>query len=686
MRSGVADAIRRTGRGLGAAVLLVVAAAASSLLLDGVRPPARRSDPGIAAIDTAKRSRLLILHVDSWRLETATDSTLMPNVARLRARGASWPIETVFEGFTVPAVRAAFTGRAETQLVNLIRNFSFGALPIESFFRDAARAGKRTLIIAVEPFQQFGDYFVQRAPVPQADMYAADRLRPAMALHGWNDERFDIVICHYESADWVAHEAGIASPRYRAEFAYADSLIARFAAALGPDDYLLVYGDHGHSVNGEHKTGIAIPTFALLLGPDVTPGVTAPPMAMTDLRYVASHAIGIRLRGAPYDLASIGRFLPVGNERGATDAAATAAPLSARDIAVTAVAWAVLVALAALLLRRLPGPATGATTLAAIGALVVAELAAQRWWASGAVAFPLLLVAVGVRNWRRDRASALAALSVGAWLATRIAGDASLVRAPAGLASLIPLDVAAVAAKVALFAIVGGRARWRGAIAWTAASTLVELRVWDSPVSCAALFAAGAFATVRSADAGARAAGRLAAGLALFWFTARLPLYQLAWVDLFLATVAAIARAGDDAWVDALIVLGAFGLSVTWLPSGLEWGFLYTMFPAHLVELEVQYFVPFIVAKLPLLLLVAMMAAGRRPTQRLAAIGAVAAAAHLAVAWAMRLGGASGAESWPLVERGLYLCVFAAAIIGWGWAAGASAVTPSPASAAEVLD
>ena len=118
----------------------------------------------------------------------------------------------MYEGFTIPAVRAAFTGHAETQLVNLVRNFRFRALPIESFFRDVHGLGRRTLVVAREPFTQFGPVFTERFPPHDGrDMYVTDRLRPEMALRAYREEPFDVIVCHWESFDWVAHEEGIST-------------------------------------------------------------------------------------------------------------------------------------------------------------------------------------------------------------------------------------------------------------------------------------------------------------------------------------------------------------------------------------------------------------------------------------------------------------------------------------------
>ena len=257
-------------------VALFALAIGSLIAVDSIGGPADDLDRGLVGVDTTHRARALVVLVDGLRYETANDAQMMPELARLRATGASGKLETVFEGFSIPAIRAAFSGKAETQLMNAIRNFHFTALPTESVFLDANRAGKSVVVVGDEPFTQFGPYFERRLPVGEfSTMYASDRTRPAMALAAYNSETPALVVCHYESGDWIGHEFGIRSKEYASEFRAVDSVIARFAAARHPGDYLFVFGDHGHNAMGEHKTGLYIPTFGLFIGPDTEGGVFA---------------------------------------------------------------------------------------------------------------------------------------------------------------------------------------------------------------------------------------------------------------------------------------------------------------------------------------------------------------------------------------------------------------------------
>jgi hypothetical protein len=617
-------------------VLVVAMAAGALLAIDRVNRPPHPLDPGIASVDTTKRGRLFILHVDSWRLQGVLDSTLFPQVTRLRERAASIPLQTVFEGFTIPAVHAAFTGHAETELVNLVRNFQFSARPVESFFRDAQRLGKRTLVVAREPFVQFGTVYDERYPRGARDQYVLDRERPEIAFAGWQREGYDIVVLHYESLDWVAHEVGIDHDRYRRESRYADSLVVRVANALGPNDYLLAYGDHGHTVRGEHKTGFDIPTFALFVGPDVTPGVTTAKLATTNLRYLASHAMGITLRPGPYDLGEIGRLLPVTVEdiaRGEGRPPAERWSRAPADYAIALVVLLCATAVAALVLTRVPGAGLSTTGFAVVIVLAAAEFAF------------------------RGQLAALVAL----------------VR-PGTMTGVVTLYAVAVAAKLAVLRR-GGRTPWFTAVAATTVLALVEFLVIAHVALIGATVALAGVLWWRARTEETRWVAQIVVLQTLVYFTLRLPIYLFAVADLYLAATYFVAgqarRAGGmraTAALDAWIGLGAYTVSCGWVAGSIEWGFLYRFAPAHLVELQVQWFLPLILAKIPLFLLLTMWVADRPPARALIQVVMVLAALRFSAVWLMRLAGAPTVEIWPLAEQGGILALFVAALAaGTAW-------------------
>lgn len=660
-------------------LVLLAGAAAALLVADGINNPPSREDIGFVRVDTASRSHVLILLVDSWRHQTAVDSTLMPAVARLSRQGASGKLETVFEGFSIPAIRAEFSGAAETQLVNLIRNFHFRALPTESSFLDASRIGKRSLVVGDEPFTQFGPFLEKRLPaVPGLDIYGLDKLRPGIALDAYRSGTYDLVVCHYETADWRAHEYGVHAPEYAATFAHVDSVIADFARARRPGDYLLVFGDHGHNERGEHKTGIYIPTHGLFIGPDIKAGIVFPSLPVSDMRVIVDHALGIQLRVPAREVARLASFLPLqaaGDPSGPAQPQQAGVSDRASDYLLFALFLAALGAAAAVAVSGKSGeahtewltPANAAVVALFVGEMVVQQAVHPEW-----AAFPFLMVVVGALAWRADRWRGAIVIAIALFFVSRFtldSGSASPVRTPVGLAELVPLYVAGSCAKLALLVGIAGWRRWQAVAAAamaTAVLAMLEYRVWDVPAAFIAVIAVALVALAWSRRGEAHRLALVVFGYAALYFTLRLPIYEYAWVDFFVLAVWLANRAAPGPWLDALVICGAFTLTSVWLPSGLEWGFLYGIFPAYVIELQVGWFVPFILLKLPLLLLVTWWVAGSGPTRRFVGLMFAYAGIRFVGVWIVRLAGGTGAQVWPMAEQGIYLTTFVIATV-WAY-------------------
>lgn len=643
----------------------------------------------VVANDARGPHRVLVLIVDGLRYETALDSNVMPNLQRLRKQGASGKLETVFEGFSVPAIKAAFTGTAETQLVNVVRNFRFSSLPLESVFLDAERAGKRVLIVGDEPFRQFGTLAERRVPPARANMYAEDAARPAMALSAWQREGFDVVVCHYETTDWRAHEFGIHAPQYRTAFHTADSIVTAFAAARQPNDYLVVFGDHGHNAAGEHKTGIYIPSYALMLGPDVKSGAEFASLDIGNIRLLLSHALGIRLHNSAYQTETVSAFLPVTRDVQQLSESSLA-PGSAQPVTTAGQdvrAWL------GLLLFLVVGGSLGLAISQTAGgsarlplvliAVMVAELLAQQLWSPVFSLFPWLVLASGMALLRRSRWRGAVVLVIGTFFLTRwVMTDGALsMRVPVSMLSLVPLYVLGTVARLVLFLQLLGRKRWALAALLTALLTVVCVRVWDSPalsIGAILLAATGAFCTRRSHDRALFRVLLVTLGYLLLYYMVRLPIYQLFWIDLFLLAAGLCYRRVPDAWFNALILCGAFTITSVWLSTGLEWGFLYGLMPAYTLERHVVWFLPLIAFKIPLLLVLASMILGWRPHGNFVLLAFVYASLRFVTAWLARLAGANTADIWPIAEQGLYLVPFViAALVLNGAAVTTSHANPS---------
>lgn len=667
--SGCAPIIRRVLHSrLAFSVALFAVALGSLIVVDSVGVRTDAVNRGLVGIDSTHRARALVLLVDGLRYETAADPQMMPALSRLRAAGASGKVETVFEGFSIPAIRAALSGKAETQLMNAIRNFHFTALPTESVFLDARTAGKTALVIGDEPFTQFGPYFERRLPAGQfPDMYASDRVRPAIALAAYAAESQDLVVCHYESGDWIGHEFGIHRREYAAEFLAIDSVVARFAAARRPGDYLFVFGDHGHNETGEHKTGLYIPTFGLFIGPDITPGIVFPSLQITNIRLLLSHALGIQLHESEYQLGELSRFLPIA--AATTDRALD--DVRPNDHAIRDYVWCALFLVLAALLFVAAAPGEAATrpdytTIFLVGLIFLAELIAQQHWDSAWSAFPFLLLVVATTMARRDRWGALVIVAIGLFFVSRFSpgGDSgSLLRVPYAIAQLIPLYAAGIVAKLFIFLAVTGRRHAFRAMMLTLALSLLEFRVWDHPAFFLAAIAVSIVAIARTESGPSRQTALIAFGYATLVFTLRLPLYEYAWIDLLLVSVFLARRSADRRWTDALVISGAFTLTSVWLRGGLEWSFLYGLMPAYVVELHVIWFLPLILLKLPLLLGLVWWITDTPPSREFVSAMLAYTGLRFIAVWAVRLGGGTGVEMWPLAERGMYLLTFAIATV-----------------------
>lgn len=666
---------------------LSVVALAALMLLDVVNRPAAASAGAVASGGRDPQHRVLVLILDGLRYETAIDSTIMPMVAALRASGASGRVETVFEGFSIPAIQAAFSGRAETQLLNLVRNFRVRALPLESVFQDLMRSGGRSVVVGSEAFVQFGPTLDRRVPTRTiGDMYDQDGRRPAMTLAAYREEQHALVVCHYNTTDWVAHEFGIHRPEYRAGFRHADSIVADFAAARRPNDYLIVFGDHGHNEAGEHKTGMDIPTFGLFIGPSVRPGSRFASLPLGDLRLVVSHMLGLPLRGGAYHvdvLAPLFTDSLSNATAGTTPNAAAPAHSASRAPGEYLLAVAMLALLAWVARAVLPAPAAGDSTMTAaafaMAALAFAlELAAQRAYNAAWTLFPLLLLGVGIAMFRRDRLAGAFVTVVGAFFLSRLipwSAAATIPIVPTGLATLIPLYAVAVVAKIGVLALIAGRRQWWLAGIVGGLLAVLGFRVVDHMLVFAGAIACSALWLWKARSPSQRQMAAVALGWCILYFTHRLPLYLYAWIDLFVAAFVLVHRARRSIATDALALTAAFTLTSGWLNGGIEWGFLYSTFPAYVVEYQVAWMVPLILLPFPILLVLLWWTTESRPSRTFVALSLLYLWIRVAAAWMVRLLGGGGEDVWPIAEQGAYVLVFVAAAV---WAS-RSPQTPADA-------
>ncbi len=271
-------------------------------------------------------ARVLVLVIDSLRYETAMDADLMPCLAALRAEGVSARVTNIYSGVSVPSMFTLFTGRENVSLLGFVTNFvSFSSPQVESLFSQLQAAGVASTVSAGTEFMQFGpaiESTVRRDPRRSYEWNVERMLEVAGALA--RSER-SLVVVHVPYTDYAAHSYGVGHERYRQQFHWVDSLIPQFRAKLPPGAVLVVLGDHGHTQDGHHGTGLWTPTASVYVGGPFRQGVDLGTINLASNRYLLNGAFGLPVPAGGY----AGEVYPGAFLRGAQaeQSAGVAAPI-----------------------------------------------------------------------------------------------------------------------------------------------------------------------------------------------------------------------------------------------------------------------------------------------------------------------------------------------------------------------
>ena len=296
--------------------------------------------------------RAFVLLVDSLRHADATDAALMPNLARLRAAGLSARVATTPDAVTVPAIRAAFSGRSQVRLFGFVENFIRGDVGLPSLFSQLDAEKRCSVAYSDGAFAQFGRRTPREKPNETVGMAEVagqnDAVRLAFGEHAAG--RCDLTVVHITYVDHTAHSYGVDHPRHRAVHAVVDDMIGKLAAAISPDDTFVVFGDHGHDLSGRHAMGLDVPTFALYRGPGFCAGCNPGTLPIAEHRFLLGWALETPLPadyggGAHPDLLRATGPRPAGYDgpaRAPRVTAGHAAPRQAARLAVLALLLAVV--------------------------------------------------------------------------------------------------------------------------------------------------------------------------------------------------------------------------------------------------------------------------------------------------------------------------------------------------------
>lgn len=282
-----------------------------ALYFPGDREPPARLAPTSAHPVRAPAKRLLWLVFDAMRSDAAFDARLMPNLARLRARGVWGIARTGSLTMTGLCVRTLGTGM-EPRPTDILHNFRSPPIRADNFFRRVHRAGKRTLLVGDHIWTDLYRMTV-RFTLPQPDRGIEDvretdaaALRDAMRTlpKGW-----DVVVLHLVGSDHAAHRDKGVTGTYRKRLAYYDTLIPRLRRRMsrdgtGRDVTLAVMADHACNAHGNHGGGEVEATRApyVLSGP----GVLSLGRRDIDQRALAPTLAALLGVGAPWGAERVG--------------------------------------------------------------------------------------------------------------------------------------------------------------------------------------------------------------------------------------------------------------------------------------------------------------------------------------------------------------------------------------------
>lgn len=238
-------------------------------------PPA----PG-AALGDASTRRVVIVLIDALRYDTSMNTSVMPNLAKLREQGAQAMMHSQVPSFSEPGYTTILTGAWPWLNDGPAFNLDYGEIPTwtqDNLFSAAHRAGLTTAISGYYWFQELvpQDAVDMSFYTPGEDN-AAD-IDVVNAVLPWlKEDKAQLTLIHIDQVDYAGHhQGGPRSPNWNAAATRADTMLAQIASTLDlQKDTLLVISDHGQIDAGGHggQDPICLKEPFVLVGAGVKPG------------------------------------------------------------------------------------------------------------------------------------------------------------------------------------------------------------------------------------------------------------------------------------------------------------------------------------------------------------------------------------------------------------------------------
>jgi hypothetical protein len=229
---------------------------------------------------------LWLIFVDSLSDRVAFDPGMMPNLARMREKGAQFTVEACRDRLTYRCLHAALSGEDASSWLTLRANFDHRPQQGGTLLHLASRRG-RVVALGAHDLEAYGDAYGAAWYFPSPETPEAQLLDRLPSFAG-----ADLVVIGLSQGDRAAHAAGPGSPLYREAFREIDRILGELAARAPPGAHLVIFGDHGHDQAGHHLPGGEATTAALYLGPAVRAGVSGK-LQITDHRILLGVLLGL---------------------------------------------------------------------------------------------------------------------------------------------------------------------------------------------------------------------------------------------------------------------------------------------------------------------------------------------------------------------------------------------------------
>ncbi|MGM0596942.1 MAG: alkaline phosphatase family protein [Myxococcota bacterium] len=213
-------------------------------------------------------NRLFIYFVDAFRFKYATNPEIMPYLNSLLQEGTWGKAKPCLTNMTVHCVEAAFSGIDRSSLLSFGEDFHpKKSKNVHSWIHQMAARGYKIGAVSDYVIETLYSNLLAAKHVYKKGASQWDLTR--RALKYFNEKKFDVSIVHLLGAHDVGRTYGADGPEYIEQLRESDDILKEVVQSLGPDDTLLVFGDHGINDVGQHTYNTDTPTFYLYRGPDI---------------------------------------------------------------------------------------------------------------------------------------------------------------------------------------------------------------------------------------------------------------------------------------------------------------------------------------------------------------------------------------------------------------------------------